>query len=162
MIKKHTKPNRIMHTMFRVHNLDRSIEFYCGVLGMQEMRRENFTEDRFTLVFLGYQNEEEASVIELTYNWDETPLTRGNQFGHIALEVENFGDMSSLFSQSGVSYTRPPGPMKSKNDAGGAPEFIAFIEDPDGNQIELIRRQKGPEKAPEKTQRVNSHPLLFL
>lgn len=144
--------------MLRVRDLERSIEFYCGILGMQELRREAFTDDRFTLVFLGYQNEEETSVIELTYNWDETPLAHGNHFGHIALEVDNFGDMSSFFTQNGIKYTRPPGPMKSRNDAGGPAEIIAFIEDPDGNQIELIKKRKRPNKV----HSVINHPLFFL
>jgi lactoylglutathione lyase len=127
--------------MLRVSDLDRSIDFYCQILGMEEVRRESFSDSRFTLVFIGYQSEQEASVIELTYNWDEGSFVRGNQFGHIALEVDSFEEINELFSECGISYLREPGPMKSKNDAGDHPETIAFIEDPDGNILELIEKK---------------------
>lgn len=111
MTEKHMTPNRILHTMLRVQDLECSIDFYCGILGMQELRRQNYTDDRFTLVFLGYQSEDKSSSIELTYNWDETSLSHGNQFGHIALEVDNFEDMNALLMESGISYRRAPGRM---------------------------------------------------
>lgn len=105
---------------------------------MVELRRENFTEGRFTLVFIGYQDEQEHAVIELTYNWDEQSYSHGDAYGHIALEVEDLYGACERLEKMGVKITRSPGPMKYSVDETGHREIIAFIEDPDGYKIELI------------------------
>ena len=126
---------RILHVMLRVVDLERSIHFYGTKLGMHTLRRENFQQGRFTLVFLGYGPEETGTVLELTYNWDRPDYTHGTAFGHLALGVKDVYAAVQQLSDSGVRVTRPPGPL-----AGRPSEKIAFIEDPDGYKIELIER----------------------
>jgi lactoylglutathione lyase len=124
--------------MLRVSNLEGSIAFYRDGLGMRELRRENFTEGRFTLVFIGYGTEADNAVIELTYNWDENEYTHGSGYGHVALEVSDIHAACNRLKDMGVKVVRQPGPMKFAMDETGAREVIAFIEDPDGYRIELI------------------------
>jgi lactoylglutathione lyase len=127
---------RMLHTMIRVKDLDKSLTFYCERLGMTLLRRQDFPGGKFTLAFVGYGDEKENTVIELTHNWDqETPYELGSGFGHIALGVPDIYGVCEELSAAGVSIPRPPGPMKH----GGS--VIAFIEDPDGYKIELIERK---------------------
>ncbi|SLN17837.1 Lactoylglutathione lyase [Roseovarius litorisediminis] len=135
-------PTRILYTMLRVGDLDRSIAFYRDALGMREMRRETFPEGRFTLAFMGYGDSPSAPTIELTWNWDETSYQHGNGYGHIALEVSDIYAACECLSKMGVKITRPAGPMKSAPSEIGKKEVIAFLEDPDGYSIELIETAK--------------------
>lgn len=123
---------RILHTMIRVGNLDRSIAFYTEVLGMRLLRRDDYPEGRFTLAFVGYGEESESAVIELTFNWDTASYDLGNGFGHIALEVPDAHAACDAIRQRGGKVTREAGPMKHGTTV------IAFVEDPDGYKIELI------------------------
>ncbi len=129
-------PLRILYTMLRVADLERSVTFYRDVLGMQELRRENFTAGRFTLVFMGYG--ENQAMVELTYNWDQNDYELGTAYGHIALAVNDMHAICKQFRQANVKIVREPGPMTYPVDETGHREVIAFIEDPDGYQIELI------------------------
>ncbi len=124
---------RLLHTMIRVRDLDRSIDFYTGLLGMKELRRKDYPSGQFTLAFVGYGNEDETAVIELTHNWgQEQPYELGSGFGHLAIGVPDIYRTCDRLATAGVSIPRPPGPMKH----GG--RVIAFIDDPDGYKIELI------------------------
>ncbi len=126
---------RLLHTMIRVRDLDRSIDFYTRLLGMQVLRRKDYPGGKFTLAFVGYGDEADNAVIELTYNWDQKePYELGTGFGHLAIGVPDIYAACERLEQEGVSIPRPPGPMKH----GGS--VIAFIEDPDGYKIELIER----------------------
>ena len=126
---------RILHTMIRVGNLDRSIAFYTEVLGMRLLRRNDYPEGHFTLAFIGYGEESESAVIELTFNWDTTSYDLGNGFGHIALEVPDAYAACAEIKKRGGKVTREAGPMKHGTTV------IAFVEDPDGYKIELIERK---------------------
>ena len=130
-------PHALLYTMVRVQDLDRSLQFYCDALGMQEVRRETFTEAEFTLVFVGYPNRD--ALIELTYNWGDNSYSHGTGYGHIALEVNDIHRVCSHLSDLGVKITRAPGLMTMAPDETGEREIIAFIEDPDGYRIELIQ-----------------------
>jgi len=132
-------PSRILYTMFRVANLENSVAFYQKALGMKELRRENFTEGRFTLVFMGYGEEASEAVIELTYNWDKDNYQHGTRYGHVALEVNDIYATSLQLKAAGITVLRDPGPMSYAVDETGHREIIAFIEDPDGYKIELIQ-----------------------
>lgn len=123
---------RILHTMLRVGDLDRSIKFYTEVLGMQELRRNDYPEGEFTLAFIGYGKESEEAVIELTYNWGVDKYDLGDAYGHIAIEVPDVYEACEKMRASGGKIIRDAGPM----NAGTT--IIAFLEDPDGYQIELI------------------------
>lgn len=123
---------RILHTMLRVSDLERSIKFYTDILGMQLLRKKNYTEGRFTLAFLGYNNEKESSVLELTHNWDVTEYELGNAFGHIAIEVDDVYQACEQIKKLGGIITREAGPMKNSTTV------LAFIKDPDGYMIELL------------------------
>ena len=123
---------RILHTMLRVGDLDRSIAFYIQVLGMQLLRRQDYPAGEFTLAFVGYGNEAENSVLELTYNWGVSHYDLGKGFGHIALEVPDVYAACEKMRAAGGKIIREAGPM----NAGTT--IIAFLEDPDGYQIELI------------------------
>ena len=123
---------KILHTMLRVGNLERSIAFYTEVLGMRLLRRQDYTEGRFTLAFLGYCEEQAGSVIELTHNWDTSTYEIGNGFGHIALGVDDAYATCNRIKAKGGKVTREAGPMKHGTTV------IAFVEDPDGYKIELI------------------------
>ncbi len=126
---------RLLHTMIRVRDLDRSIDFYTRLLGMQVLRRKDYPGGKFTLAFVGYGDEADNAVVELTYNWDQKePYELGTGFGHLAIGVPDIYAACERLEQEGVSIPRPPGPMKH----GGS--VIAFIEDPDGYKIELIER----------------------
>jgi lactoylglutathione lyase len=126
---------RILHTMIRVGELERSLKFYTEVLGMHVLRRQDYPEGRFTLAFIGYGPEAENAVIELTHNWDTASYDLGNGFGHIALEVENAAAACAEIRQRGGKVVREAGPMKHGTTV------IAFVEDPDGYRIELIERK---------------------
>ena len=126
---------RMLHTMIRVGDLDRSIAFYTEVLGMQLLRRQDYPDGRFTLAFVGHQPESEGAVLELTHNWDTASYTLGNGFGHIALEVSDAGLACDQIRQRGGKVVREAGPMKHGSTV------IAFVEDPDGYRIELIERK---------------------
>lgn len=125
---------KFLHTMIRVVDLDKSIEFYTQVLGMQELDRSINEEYRYTLVFVGYEHG--GATIELTYNWDTNEYQLGSAFGHIALGVEDIYTACDQIKAVGGNVTREPGPVK-----GGTTE-IAFVTDPDGYQIELIQVSK--------------------
>jgi lactoylglutathione lyase len=125
---------RLLHTMIRVGDLDRSIAFYTEVLGMRLLRRKDYPGGRFTLAFVGYGDESEHSVIELTYNWGVSSYDLGNGFGHLAVEVENAAQACQEARKRGARIAREAGPM----NAGTT--IIAFIEDPDGYMIEFIQR----------------------
>jgi len=126
---------RLLHTMIRVKDLDRSIDFYTRLLGMKLTRRKDFPSGEFTLAFVGYGDETESTVVELTHNWgQEEPYDLGTGFGHLAIGVPDIYGTCKALEAEGVSIPRPPGPMKH----GGS--VIAFIEDPDGYKIELIER----------------------
>ncbi len=124
---------RMLHTMLRVGDLERSLAFYCDVLGMRLLRRKDYPSGRFTLAFVGYGEEHEHTVIELTHNWDTPAYDHGNAFGHVALGVEDIYAACETLRAKGATVTREPGPMKH----GGS--HIAFIQDPDGYKIELIQ-----------------------
>ena len=128
---------RILHTMIRVGNLDRSVAFYTEVLGMRVLRQTDYPEGRFTLVFVGFGDESEGAVIELTHNWDTSAYELGNGFGHIALEVPDAYAACAEIKQRGGRVTREAGPMKHGTTV------IAFVEDPDGYKIELIQKRSG-------------------
>ncbi len=133
-------PSRILYTMVRVTDLDRSIAFYRDALGMRELRRETFSDARFTLVFIGYGDEASNAVIELTYNWDTESYQHGTGYGHVALEVEDIYGACARLEKLGVKVVRAAGPMMAAPDETGERETIAFIEDPDGYRIELIAK----------------------
>ncbi len=125
---------RLLHTMLRVGNLDRSLAFYTEVLGMRLLRRQDYPEGRFTLAFVGFQDESEGAVIELTHNWDTESYDLGNGYGHIALAVPDAYKACEDVRARGGKVVREAGPMKHGSTV------IAFIEDPDGYKIELIQR----------------------
>jgi lactoylglutathione lyase len=129
---------RIMHTMLRVTDLERSLAFYTGPLGMTLFRTEDYPEGRFTLVFLGYGSEATSAVIELTHNWDTHEYASGNAYGHIALSVLDAAAACGQLEALGVKIVRPAAPMTFASPDRTTPEVIAFIEDPDGYRIELI------------------------
>jgi len=126
---------RILHTMLRVGDLEKSLDFYINVLGMHLLRRNDYPEGKFTLAFVGYQPEDEGAVIELTHNWDTSSYDLGNGYGHIALEVEDAYEACEQIKARGGNVTREAGPMKHGQTV------LAFVEDPDGYKIELIQRK---------------------
>jgi len=126
---------RILHTMIRVTELDASITFYTEVLGMRLLRRNDYPDGRFTLAFVGYDEEAVGAVIELTHNWDVTEYALGDAFGHIALEVDDAYAACDEIRGRGGNVVRDAGPMK------GGTSVIAFVEDPDGYKIELIQKK---------------------
>jgi lactoylglutathione lyase len=127
---------RMLHTMIRVMDLEKSLAFYTGPLGMKLLRRKDYPDGKFTLAFVGYGDEDGHTVIELTHNWgQEKPYEIGTGFGHIALGVPDVYKTCEQLAKQGVKITRAPGPMKF------SPTVIAFIEDPDGYKVELIERK---------------------
>jgi lactoylglutathione lyase len=126
---------RILHTMIRVGELDRSIRFYTEVLGMKLLRREDYPDGKFTLAFVGFGDEHHNSVIELTYNWGVERYDLGDAFGHIAIEVDDVYDAVERIRQMGGEILREAGPMKHGSTV------IAFLADPDGYKIELIGKE---------------------
>ena len=127
---------RLLHTMIRVGDLDRSIRFYTDVLGMRLLRRKDYPDGRFTLAFVGYGDEADHTVIELTHNWDTKSYDLGNGFGHLAVSVPDAAAACEAVKAKAGKVTRPAGPMKH----GGS--VIAFVEDPDGYKIEFIERRE--------------------
>ncbi|MCG3727997.1 lactoylglutathione lyase [Vibrio cincinnatiensis] len=125
--------SRILHTMLRVGDLDRSIEFYTNVMGMKLLRKNENTEYKYTLAFLGYGDESEGAVIELTYNWGVADYDLGNAYGHIAIGVDDIYATCDAIKAAGGNVTRDAGPVK------GGSTHIAFIKDPDGYMVELIQ-----------------------
>ncbi len=124
---------RVLHTMLRVGDLERSLDFYSNVLGMKTIRRKDYPDGRFTLAFVGYGDESSNALIELTHNWDTKAYEIGTGYGHIALGMENIYAACEAIRKKGGKISREPGPMKH-----GTTE-IAFVEDPDGYKIELIQ-----------------------
>jgi lactoylglutathione lyase len=138
-ITANATPTRILHTMLRVTDLERSLAFYTEKLGMKLLRKEEYPGGRFTLAFVGYGDEKTEAVIELTYNWDRDAYEHGSAFGHIALAVEDLESSCANLHLSGVQITRAPGPMTFSSPDRNDKERIAFLKDPDGYQIELIQ-----------------------
>lgn len=130
-------PYRLLHAMIRVGDLERSVAFYRDALGMRELRREDYPDGQFTLSFLGYGDERNASVIELTYNYGEKDYGHGTGFGHIAVAVADIAAACERLAGMNVKILRDPGPM-TYSATNGQRDVIAFIEDPDGYRIELI------------------------
>ena len=126
---------RLLHTMIRTGNLDRSIDFYTNILGMKLLRRKDYSEGKFTLAFVGYGDESTHPAIELTYNWDVENYDLGSGFGHIAVEVDDVYQATEEIRKRGCTIIREAGPMKAGNTV------IAFIADPDGYKIELIGKK---------------------
>ncbi|MBP2312374.1 lactoylglutathione lyase [Azospirillum soli] len=127
---------RLLHTMLRVFNLEKSIDFYTRLLGMKLLRRNDYEGGRFTLAFVGYGDESDTAVLELTHNWDQAePYTIGSGYGHIAIGVPDIYATCEQLAKEGVKIPRPPGPMKHGSTV------IAFIEDPDGYKVELIEKK---------------------
>jgi len=126
---------RILHTMLRVTDLEKSIHFYTTVLGMKLLRQKDYPDGKFTLAFVGYGDEADESVIELTHNWETKNYDKGNAFGHIAIEVNDVYQACEAMKKTGGKIIREAGPM----NAGKT--IIAFIEDPDGYEVELIGKK---------------------
>ncbi len=126
---------RILHTMLRVGNLEKSLAFYTQVLGMKLLRRKDYPDGKFTLAFVGYQDEADSTVLELTHNWDTPAYNLGEGFGHIAIEVDDAYQACENTKKLGGKVTREAGPMKHGTTV------IAFIEDPDGYKIEFIQKK---------------------
>lgn len=124
---------RILHTMLRVGDLERSLAFYTEVLGMRLLRRQDYPDGKFTLAFVGYQDESSGAVLELTHNWGVDHYELGNAYGHIALEVEDAHQACAQIRARGGKVVREAGPMKHGSTV------IAFVEDPDGYKVELIQ-----------------------
>ena len=131
-----TPAYRLLHTMVRVRDLDKSLDFYTRLLGMTLLRKTDYPSGRFTLAFVGYGDEKETAVVELTHNWDQAePYELGSGFGHLAIGVPDVYAFCDQLAAEGVSIPRPAGPMKH----GGS--VIAFAEDPDGYKIEICERK---------------------
>jgi lactoylglutathione lyase len=126
---------RILHTMLRIGDLKRSIDFYTNVLGMRVLRQRDYPDGRFTLAFVGYGTEDEGAVLELTHNWDTCKYELGTGYGHVALEVDDAYRACEDVKKRGGKVTREAGPMKHGSTV------IAFVEDPDGYKIEFIQRK---------------------
>ena len=123
---------RLLHTMLRVGDLERSIAFYTDILGMRLLRRKDYPGGRFTLAFVGYGDESDHTVLELTHNWDTSSYDIGSGYGHIALGVDDIVSVCDQIRAKGGKVVREPGPMKNGTTV------IAFVEDPDGYKVELI------------------------
>lgn len=123
---------RLLHTMLRVTNLERSIGFYTELLGMELLRRKDYPEGKFTLAFLGYGDESEITALELTHNWETESYELGNAFGHLAIEVEDVYAACDAIKAKGGQVVREAGPMKHGST------ILAFVKDPDGYMIELL------------------------
>ncbi|MFB9133576.1 lactoylglutathione lyase [Vibrio sp. AK197] len=127
---------RVLHTMLRVGDLDRSVKFYTEVMGMKLLRTSENKEYEYTLAFVGYSDESEGAVIELTYNWGTSEYDLGNAFGHIAIGVDDIYTTCDDIKAAGGNVTREPGPVK------GGTTHIAFVKDPDGYMLELIQNRQ--------------------
>lgn len=128
---------RLLHTMLRVGNLEKSLDFYQNVLGMKLLRRKDYPEGRFTLAFVGYGDETDSTVLELTHNWDTERYDLGNAYGHIAVEVDDAYEACERVKRQGGNVVREAGPMKHGTTV------IVFVEDPDGYKIEFIQKKSG-------------------
>lgn len=128
---------RLLHTMLRVVDLEASLAFYCEGLGMKLLRKKDYEGGRFTLAFVGYGDEKDHSVIELTHNWDTKSYEIGDAFGHVAIGCSDIRATVEALRARGVKVTREPGPMKHGTTV------IAFVEDPNGYKVELIESQDG-------------------
>jgi len=126
---------RLLHTMIRTTDLDRALDFYTRILGMRLLRRNDYPEGRFTLAFVGYEDESRQAAIELTHNWDTDHYEMGNAFGHIAIEVDDAYAYCARVKEAGGQVVREAGPMKHGSTV------IAFLRDPDGYMIELIQHK---------------------
>jgi lactoylglutathione lyase len=126
---------RMLHTMLRVGDLEKSLRFYCDVLGMKLLRKKDYPDGKFTLAFVGYGDERDHTVIELTHNWDTERYDLGNAYGHVALGVPDIYATCDQLRSRGAKIVREPGPMKHGTT------HIAFVEDPDGYKIELIQEK---------------------
>ncbi|MEA5533565.1 lactoylglutathione lyase [Crocosphaera sp. XPORK-15E] len=133
---------RLLHTMLRVNNLEESLQFYCDILGMKLIRQKDYPGGKFTLAFVGYGDESDTAVIELTYNWGVDSYELGNAYGHIAIGVDDIYGTCEKIREQGGNISREPGPMKHGSTV------IAFVEDPNGYKVELIqlKTQGLPEK----------------
>jgi len=129
---------RMMHTMLRVTNLDKALDFYCNVLDMNLIRRKDYAEGRFTLAFVGYGDETNSTVLELTHNWDTDSYEQGSAYGHIAIGVDDVYATCDRVKAKGGKVIREAGPMK------GGRTVIAFLEDPDGYKVELLQDEPNP------------------
>ena len=127
---------RILHTMIRVTNLEKSIHFYTQILGMKLLRQKDYPEGKFTLAFVGFHEEPKGAVIELTYNWDTHEYNLGNAFGHIAIAVDDVYAACDRIRAAGGVISREPGPMKHGTS------ILAFVKDPDGYSIELLEDKR--------------------
>ena len=125
---------RLLHTMLRVSNLEESLKFYCDVLNMKLLRQKDYPEGKFTLAFVGYGDESDHTVLELTHNWDVDEYNLGDAYGHIAIGVDDIYATCEAMTALGGKVTRQPGPMKHGSTV------IAFLEDPNGYKVELIQR----------------------
>jgi lactoylglutathione lyase len=123
---------RILHTMLRVTDLQKSISFYTELMGMRLLRRKDYPEGKFTLAFLGYGDESDTTVLELTHNWETSSYEQGNAYGHIAIEVDDVYEACDNIKTKGGQVVREAGPMK------GGTSILAFVKDPDGYMIELL------------------------
>ena len=126
---------RILHTMLRVTDLEKSLEFYTQLLGMKLLRKKDYPEGKFTLAFVGYGPEENEAALELTYNWETKAYHLGDAYGHIAIEVDDVYQACETIRKKGGKITREPGPMKHGSTV------LAFVEDPDGYKIELLGKK---------------------
>jgi lactoylglutathione lyase len=132
-MNEQTNQMKYLHTMIRVNDLDESIRFYSEILGMKLISKDEYPGGKFTLAFLSYGDSKRDPCIELTYNWDRDSYTMGDAFGHIALGTQNINATCDMIRKSGGKIVREPGPMKHGTSV------IAFIEDPNGYKIELIK-----------------------
>lgn len=123
---------RMLHTMLRVTNLEESLKFYCDVLGMKLLRKHDFPSGKFTLAFVGYGEESDTTVLELTHNWDVSGYELGDAYGHIAIGVDDVYAACDRIRERGGNVVRDAGPMK------GGTAVIAFVEDPDGYKVEIV------------------------
>ncbi len=129
---------RMMHTMLRVTDLPRTLAFYCDVMDMKLIRRKDYPEGRFTLAFVGYGDERDSTVLELTHNWDTDAYEMGGAYGHIAIGVDDVYATCERIRERGGKIVREAGPMK------GGRSIIAFVEDPDGYKVELLQDEPNP------------------
>jgi len=130
---------RMLHTMYRVTDLEKSLSFYTEVLGMRLLRRKDYPEGRFTLAFVGFGDETDNTVLELTHNWDTDQYDLGTGYGHIAIEVDDVYKACDQIKAKGGQVVREAGPMKNSNSG----TILAFVRDPDGYMIELLSPQRG-------------------
>lgn len=127
---------RMLHTMLRVTDLDASLKFYCEILGMKLLRKHDFPSGKFTLAFVGYGEESDTAVLELTHNWDVSSYELGDAYGHIAIGVDDVYAACDRIRERGGKVVRDAGPMK------GGTAVIAFVEDPDGYKVEIVAERR--------------------